>query len=354
MSDAIPTLDIVLFGRCWGESILVSVENKYNILIDCFDFSDSSPIRAELKRRDISQLDAIVVTHPHLDHFKDIHLCAREYNPKVVATYALESPKTLNAYFKILDKTLEKSKKKSVWRNFSKYFKRLGKVGEEYEALQCFLEESVRTRASNHVKIMSAHTIIDQRPGLGLEIRTLSPTLGSAKTRGQQLLSILRNIPDDTVSNSGSIDNEIVNSMSVTLLFTWRGKKILLCADTDNANMKEIAKMDLDPHMGGFLSNLAIVKASHHGSLHGNPDVFWEHAGKHKPEIICTYYDQKLPHVDVLKMINRHTGNVVSQPTFLNEENKTSFLGTAKGFRQTRGHPLRIKLHEDGNVEYLR
>jgi competence protein ComEC len=90
------SLDVYVFGDSWGESILLHIPDKYAVLIDCFDYSTKSKIRELVNFLGITKLDLLVVTHPHLDHFKDIHVVASELSPSKVCTWGYDNIKILN------------------------------------------------------------------------------------------------------------------------------------------------------------------------------------------------------------------------------------------------------------------
>ena len=337
-------LDIYLFGNGWGESILLNIEGEYSALIDCYDFGSTSLIKRKLEELNIKKLDLLAITHPHLDHFKDIYECEKQMQPTKLVTFGSDSLGTYGAYFEVLSKMAKSAEKKNALRKMSEEFQRLKSVSENFQSLQEMLIKSAEERKHNHVKV-SGHGFIDKRPSVDLEIISVLPLVSDPKLIERQLLALIRASGlTTTLSDNFAEENNLVNGLSVGLLVSYKGNKALFCSDSNSENMKTLAELNAEKNNGGMLNSVGLIKISHHGSPHGNPDEFWSHLASvtTNPKLICTYYSGKLPDYKTMEKVTTVTNSSLFQP-------KAKYaLGTTHTYRIENDHPLKISIDDKG------
>ncbi|GIW23414.1 MAG: hypothetical protein KatS3mg068_2421 [Candidatus Sericytochromatia bacterium] len=102
-----------------GDSVLIQLPNNQNILIDGGDKEYSKYLEKFLKDRKIKQIDIMIITHPHIDHYGGLLNIAKKFEIK----HVLDSGAKTNAitYLELLKILNSKKVKFSIARRGDKF-----------------------------------------------------------------------------------------------------------------------------------------------------------------------------------------------------------------------------------------
>jgi phosphoribosyl 1,2-cyclic phosphodiesterase len=155
-----------LFSGSSGNSTLVCAGNT-NILVDCG--GSGSQIESALKKvgQDPSELDAIFITHEHIDHIKGAGVMSRRYNLPIYATYG-------------------------TWRGM------ISKIGKIKEDNICYIQGGVPFAASDAV-VTPFRTPHDAAESVGFTIENGNGRASVATDIGVMNMTVYNNIKNSDI-----------------------------------------------------------------------------------------------------------------------------------------------------------
>lgn len=97
-----------------GDSELIELPDGKNILIDAGDQEGSAKLVAYLKERNIKDIDLVIISHPHLDHYGGLLKAVKNLNIKQI--YDSGVPTNSSTYLKLLKLLNQKKVKLTIAR----------------------------------------------------------------------------------------------------------------------------------------------------------------------------------------------------------------------------------------------
>jgi competence protein ComEC len=97
-----------------GDSELIELPDGKNILIDAGDQEGSAKLISYLKERNIKDIDLVIISHPHLDHYGGLLKAVKNLNIKQI--YDSGAPTNSSTYLKLLKLLNEKKVKLTIAR----------------------------------------------------------------------------------------------------------------------------------------------------------------------------------------------------------------------------------------------
>lgn len=268
-------VEIVIFGKGYGECIVIHVGNSRFIIIDSFTDLGSDKSIAEVYLEKIGMnpenIVLVVCTHWHMDHIQGLaSLFKKAVNAKfsTSALIAKEKFQTFLGY----GQTIEKSSTK-----------------EFVDILN-----EVKRRDNNSFRMAGSNKIIYSNFNESDET-ILNSTLYSLSPQDNEVLEYIENLNLPNINSSTYIfpnDNDI----SVATWLEFHDVAVLLSADLENKHNKNHGwNAVLSNHT--FTSRKAsIFKVPHHGSINGHNGVICQQLlSDNVVSILTTYSKSRLP-----------------------------------------------------------
>ena len=263
-------LDFCVFGRGFGECIVLSIGGEY-IIIDSFknpltkrpialDYLDAIDVKYD-KIRDV------VITHWHADHIAGIAtILEATSNTKVVLTPIIYEDK-FNQYI-----SLGITEGQYSTSEFAKVLRYIKKHGS-----QCVVCTAANNRIFGNTNLAN------------IELFSLSP-------QSSEIFDYMSSLVLDKLGQRTSYEYLDDNFLSVVLLLKYDGDGILIGGDlgTSSNKLKEWYAIVNNYELG---TKSSVFKIPHHGSVTGHNDGVWENLLCENPTSVLTVYNRgsKLP-----------------------------------------------------------
>lgn len=281
-------MEILVFGCSNGESIIIRIHD-WICVVDSFVVDKKNPCYEYLKKNKITDVDLLVITHPHADHYDGV----KDFTNLNVKKFILFNNSAL-VFQKALLKLWGESNDQAVKDWLEKERDKL----KDLRTASDFFKDSCK---SNYIvaarDAVGAFTIKEKVAGKDLTIRTLTP---HAHLIDEPLERIARAAKNGELQLKTISKTDDQNIYSTTLEITYDDKSILLLADVDNKNISQL----LDDNVLDV--GYDVIKVSHHGSKNGNPPRLWEKIKlQTKPSlaIVTNHATHSLPEDAILKRI---------------------------------------------------
>ncbi|KYF85885.1 hypothetical protein BE20_13445 [Sorangium cellulosum] len=289
------TLTVYLLGPGVGESEVIALPDGKCIVVDCCTKGGVNLPIELLQHLGIASVEAIVLTHPDLDHLRGIADVVRRFPPQHVFRYP----------------------------------------GDKYvrDLVACWIEKSpsnARYRElSEAIKTIDAHTNKRQRrwdlcattrpwcpAGAPYTIHFLAPTPFDRDRVGSVLRKVVQ-LRDGEFGLSerfervlrGEADlGDTPNVLSLALVIEWAGRKVLLAGDVENGTSSPesgwkgvLALLDDQDNpwgpLGHLVEDVELVKVAHHGSQGAFFASAWARHAKSKKTMamVAPYSPKSLP-----------------------------------------------------------
>ena len=312
-------LEIVIFGKGYGESILVHIFNNKYILLDSFiDPLSKKPIAIKYLEDNgltVNNIVGIICTHWDTDHIRGIaDIIEQSENKLMVYTPLVFSQKEIIEYITFLTNSNDTSI--TEFNKILNYGKN-GKINLKYASADKNL----------FVKECKQNSIV-----------ALSPTDNQVDEYIKKLI----------LPKKGDIKNTISperNELSLVVYINAIIDSVLLGADMENSNIggwDEIAN-------NFAYKKCHLYKIPHHGSVTGHNDKVWENLVDKPISIITRFNPKQLPTNEMINKIKN-----LSSKTYIvgGQAKKDKKLTTA--IRHTNSYNSSVFSIVDSSVGYVR
>jgi beta-lactamase superfamily II metal-dependent hydrolase len=268
-----------------GDSIIIEWEYKSKLkvgIIDCNIYYNKNPILEYLIARSITEIEFIILTHYHIDHFSgfsEVFDYCRNNKVFIKSFYHTLTPQVLQIYNKIFTS-------KKVESNSSKFFDSLDSLGE------ILINEVPTTR---HIEPL----LLSENINLAF----LAPDGKIYRTIAKQLSRKV---------NKKTFYDADINKLCTVILIECLESGILLTSDAS----KDIFRI----LKGKVPIKISLAQIPHHGSFNNYYDPFWNNLLRiNNCPAIFSVGDEpkdKLPHRQTVESIDKlgyniHSTNIV-------------------------------------------
>ncbi len=299
-------MKIEVFGSHNGEAIVLHQEGEWTCVIDSFEYSGENPVKKYLNKLEINEIDLLIVTHPHDDHYNGVHSIWDEFDVKCVYDYQDEGYKYIIKVIDVLKKAY-KSDEEPVSEILTTKLRRFKKYAK-------FRKEARSSLQGNYAKALyqpfSSKLLVHQSANLKVEMVVMAPFshLYGDYIEELKIKAKNGNINIDLIEHK----NENPNTFSQVNFFIINDQyKLLFLADATN-DVLELMIPEIEKELP-----IDFIKASHHGSPNGNLEKFWKLISNQKKTCnvaITRHENHDLPEIDTYSMIHRNiaiTGGIV-------------------------------------------
>lgn len=230
-----------------GDSILIewNHNNQDKIaIIDCNQYLNRNPVLDYIIEKEYSEIDFIILSHPHLDHFSGfVELLNHCRSNNVKIRRFLHTAQTSPDYLKAATRSMEEKNK------LYELFELLGKLAEE--------------------EFLSVHAIDDNpdviiKLGDKFTMEILSP---SSREIGKYINGENYPFDEETISHPNA------NWLSTLLKISNNHLNVLLTSDVETGALRRIGKKK-DGRLGK--DKIILAQIPHHGSKGNLDKPFWQ------------------------------------------------------------------------------
>lgn len=292
------SLEVHVFGANEGECVVLRLpDGKWGVIDSLLDSPSSTtkfPVTRFLIDRKVSSLAFVLLTHPHADHYLGMRAILNAFSVERFWRSAAMTPPRLR---QIVNLAISES----VATGLPSLSSEAGEL--------CSLFDDVRILKDEKKTIVENAGRNTQIYPFGIEsgdfrITALGP-IGAAVEKYEESLA---KCFDSSGTYTGSLKHSLHNTISAPILIRYGTTRVLLGADTDRPSWEEILKDHRQD-----LSDVHLVKASHHGSTTGYCDGLWEcfSASKKPIAVLTRYRRSRLPREEGLNHIAKFSQKVV-------------------------------------------
>ncbi len=242
-----------------ADSILLEQNGRY-ILVDTGRYGDAGTVKAVLQAKQVTHLDAVVITHYDSDHMGGINEIIQSIGYQVDAVYARFYDLTvLERLKKYQDDTNTQST--SVYRNYVNFVNTMISLKNGVKTFNLTSTDSPST-------IYNAATDIFQQGG-----KWISPNRSSGNTKfyfGNTNFVFKNRVGSylDSSTDDSKIDGNVNNDSLVFRLTTVSGNTMLFLGDLGTTGA-----VNLSTEAVTYPINADIVKIAHHGRSGSTPEA---------------------------------------------------------------------------------
>jgi hypothetical protein len=292
-------VNITVFGSGYGESIILYLPGLgWGVIDSCTAKVKKkvvNPALEFLKILEVKKLAFIILTHPHLDHYKGLSEIIEFYLGSIdrICYYAGEG-----------------------LREYGLYLSRKSLVNEPGLKSLSYIFSTIKKaqrQGANVVKISERTQIIRKRDYQGhvIEMVALSPSEESVKAYCKLLYDY---IPKDNFSTIKNVTDKDHNLVSTAIWCQIDGENFIFGSDlefgrSDNSGWRGVLKNIDSPDL-----STSFVKIPHHGSSNAYDDSVWSaFSNSVKPISVATPYSKThapLPDPKILDKIKKFSKDV--------------------------------------------
>lgn len=300
-----PKIEIVLFGKGTGESILINCGDNEWIVVDCC-IEPESNLPAPIAYFNDLGLDyknlikKVVISHFHDDHIRGMGVLIEGIpNAEIYISDALSLHESA-AFFAFHEQHKNSIKNESGISEFLKILNIL----------------SSRNKSFEHVK---ANTLIHQTRGSIIQLFTMSPSDSDCQVTKQKFITLVK---ESEKGKMPAVPRDFSNAHCVTL--------VLSTSNTDCPYNDIVFGSDLEVDLktGGWdaainsrvapQNTAKVFKISHHGSVTGYHQPTWNKCFTANPIGILTTFNKgrrPLPDIDLVTAYSKLTEKLYSTTT---------------------------------------
>ena len=291
-------VQIVVFGRGFGESILIHIGDHKWIIVDSFKNENMQPVAIEhLENLGIDVrvgVEAVIGTHWHMDHYRGLSQTIKECESATVALSGIHN----NWEFEYLVSLLSK---KSGIRSYA--FK---------ELKQCF--ELAIERSERVFDFSNGPTILSWQPSeMSHQKSVVISALSPSDYQFEKFSQKCKNLFVKARKNLANLDpiqelfkNNDRNNFSIVLQVTVGDVSILLGADMQECSSEKFGWKHIVDNRNIEFPNPRFYKVTHHGTVHSHYRELWSKFLMENPTSIVTEYNRgsnKLPKITDIQRI---------------------------------------------------
>jgi len=298
----IGNIRIIAFGPGYGESLLLYLPGfGWGVIDSCLCKTageNINPALEYLKSESVNQLEFLVLTHPHEDHYLGMEQIIEHYMGKIkrIAYYSGDGLREYRAYLE-----------KQYFLNNGVLLEKLGKILGKVEI--------AKGKGSQVIRIAERTEII-RRGNFGandVEMLALSPSEESVRRYVEILFRAIPKLNGDKLKElSGSQHN----LLAAAIWISFNKTRIILGSDVEQGDSNGLTGWSkIISSIDGPDLSAHFVKVSHHGSSNAFHRNAWEkHAANNFPIAIITPYvklEIPLPTEDNIEQIAKYSHPVV-------------------------------------------
>lgn len=268
-----------------GDSIIIEWEHESKVkigIIDCNLYNNKNPVVEYLIARSITEIEFVVLTHYHLDHFSgfsEVFDYCKNNNIRIKSFHHTISSQAIHIYDKIF------TSKKLETAN-SKFFDSLDSLGK------LLADEIPTTRHTKGINLSK-----------DIYLSFLAPD-------GKVDRKIARQISRKV--NKKIFTDADINKLSIVLLIKYFENGILFTSDAPKESFRILK--------GRISTEISIAQIPHHGSIENYYDRFWSKLSRiNKCPVVFSVGDEpkdKLPNRETVEFIDKldydiHSTNIV-------------------------------------------
>lgn len=269
-----------------GESIILSIKNKFVGVVDCFKTDEYFKTEEILRGLEVNHFDFLCWSHTDEDHTKGLS----ELLPLVTNQTHFIQPSGIT--FKEV-RGLSKSTKEHK---------------NECEQIFDFLEKNkpkcLQVHANEYTSFSYTFNVSGSPNPLNISIESFSP-IGEVSKRFSK-----RSIKDVLTRRDQTRDKPNYHSVGLKIIIQHTSSPITICltGDLDNYTIRRMHPMAAKKHF----TNNVILKIPHHGSIHSNLLIEQSHVRSFDHAVCTSYKTSNLPNRNLLSSYKNtyHDGTV--------------------------------------------
>lgn len=297
-------LTIYLLGPGYGESQVVVFPDGRSMVVDGCTHDGTNLTAALLEHLAITQLEAVTLTHPDLDHVRGIAEVVQRYKPRRIFRYPAEGyVRDLVAMW--LERTPRNRRCVELAGALAVLDKHARDEAVEADA-PCASTRAWSPADADYTIHFLAPTPFD-RERVRLVWRKVVEQQGDGWRLSRRFERLMR--------GQASL-GDAPNAVSLGLVIEWQGRKVLLAGDVENgkrspkSGWKGVLRIldDRDEPRGHLVENVDLVKVAHHGSKGAFWAAAWNrHARSKKTHgVIAPFAASSLPSDKTLLDLRAH------------------------------------------------
>lgn len=310
-----------------GDSIIIEWHTnslKKIGIIDCNIINGKNPVLDHLKENQINEIEFIVLTHFHYDHFSgfaDVFEYCMLKNIKTKLFFHTIYPFVLQIYNRIF--TSQKLQK-----GVERFFK-------TYELFDSFINEKVHI--SCHLKAFNLSKEIS--------LQFLAPESRTYEIMSRQLSRKVNKI------STSYLD---INRLSSIIYIENQDESILLTSDSNKNVFRKIQKF--------ITKKVSLAQVPHHGSISNIYHIFWKSVEKREncPAIFSVGYEpkDKLPNIETVEFFDTNdydvysTNSVYGISEYYQKETNILFEPKFTNLNYFSSLRKRVAIHENSNNKF--
>lgn len=294
-----PALGLHVLNGGWGESIILELPDGRWGVIDCYtqDLADpaSNQTLQFLRRRQVTELEFVALTHPHTDHFRGLSQIFEAMTVRQFWRYGAFSPRDLAAL------------------QVGAVVQQAASAGDADDLLHLLeITAGLRTRKRLKFKHLVDEKTLSQGVvpdgdggGVEISIRCIAPSSNDVE-RYQKMLSRCFDTNRHLKETYPSLPH---NMISAALVVEFGETRLVLGGDVENAGWRTILE-----DQGSDRLRSDAIKVSHHGSRNGYCEGLWAALchDRNPVAVITPYLQQGLPENVAYRHIRSHTTRTVT------------------------------------------
>jgi len=298
-------LAIYVLGGGVGESIVVVLPDDRLMVIDACSHDGINLPSLLLRHLGRKSIDLLVVSHPDLDHVRGLAELIDELDPIDVWRYPFDG--TLREYAAKWCRSTGRHDLADAVEALDRHGRRTGRVAPTAYSRQTWPSPP----GSYEVRAL-APTYYDQQRAQRAWSRLV--TFDTGRMRASQWL-------ERTLLGRPSRAIDVPNVVSLAISITWGSRRVLLGGDvlrgtrSQHSGWKGVVRLLDRDGLGHLLTDLDVVKLSHHGSRTGFAAEVWaRHASRARPiGMVAPFSPSHLPdQLTLTSLISRTSRLLVS------------------------------------------
>lgn len=296
-------LGIYVLGGGVGESIVVVLPDGRLLVMDACTHEGVNLPSLLLRHLDKKVIDLLVVSHPDLDHVRGMAELVDELSPVDVWRYPFDG--VLREYAARWCRSRGRSDLADAVEALERHGRRTGRVAQRTYGCQAWPsppgEYEVHALAPTHYDQQRAHRVWSRLV-----------TFDAGRVRASRWLErMLLGHPTRTI--------DVPNVISLAVSITWGSRRVLLGGDvlrgtsSLHSGWKGVVRLLDQDGLGHLVTDLDVVKLSHHGSHTGFAVAAWDrHANLTRPiAVAAPFSPSRLPDLPTLERLALRTSKLL-------------------------------------------